>query len=327
MTVPARAAAPAAGPAPLRTWLPAYLGCALIWGSSFAFVRQGLTALSPVQVAFVRVSIGALTLGLVSAITRVRLPRRLALWRHLVVFAALQNAVPLTLFAIGQQHVPSVLAAIINAATPLSTLAVVMAAFPEERPTARRVAGLATGFVGILVVLGVWRSLPSAQWYGVLACLAAIVCYGLAYPYARRHIVGAPEGPLAVTTAQILSAAVLLAPVVAVTGLRPHGPVTPAVVGSMLALGALGTGVAYVWNLRVLAAVGSTTASTVTYLTPVVAAVIGFVAFDERLAWHEPVGAVVVVLGILVAQGLPRRAGAAGGLEPAVSGSRAARRR
>jgi drug/metabolite transporter (DMT)-like permease len=294
--------------APARSWLPFYLANALVWGSSFAFIRVGLTALTPVQVSFGRLAIGALTLGALALVTRTRLPRRPELWRHIVVYAVIQNSIPLTLFAIGQQYVPSVLAAIINAATPLATLVVVMAAFPEEHPTVRRIIGLGIGFAGILVVLGVWQSFPATQWYGVLACLAAIACYGLALPYARRHIVDAPEGPVAVTTAQIFSAAVLLLPVLLVTGVTATGPVTWTVAGSMLALGALGSGLAFVWMLRLVSVVGSTTASTVTYLTPIVAAVIGFVAFGERLAWYEPVGAAVVVAGILVAQsGSPRQ--------------------
>ncbi|MCV2394008.1 DMT family transporter [Actinotalea sp. M2MS4P-6] len=305
MSAPARVGAATTAP-PARTWLPLYLANALVWGSSFGFVRAGLTALSAVQVAFGRVAIGALTLGLLAVVTRTRLPRRPELWKHIVVYSALQNAVPLLLFAFGQQFVPSVLAAIINAATPLSTLLFVIVAFPEERPTPRRVAGLLTGFVGILVVLGVWQSFPATQWYGALACLAAILCYGAALPYARRHIVGAPEGPVAVTTAQIGSAAVLLLPVVLLTGVTPHGEVTVGVGASMIALGALGTGLAFVWMNRVIAAVGSTTASTVTYLTPIVAAVIGFLVFDERLSWNEPLGALVVIVGIVIAQGVPR---------------------
>lgn len=306
------------GPAPVatRTWLPFYLANALVWGSSFGLVRAGLTALSAVQVAFGRILIGALALGLLAALTRTRLPRRPEMWKHIVVFAALQNALPLTLFAWGQQFVPSVLASIINAATPLATLLFIIVAFPEERPTPRRVLGLLTGFGGILVVLGVWQSFPATQWYGALACLGAITCYGLALPYARRYIVGAPEGPVAITTAQIGSATVLLAPLVLLTGVRPHGDITWSVGLSMLALGALGTGLAFVWMNRVIAAVGSSTASTLTYLTPIVAAVIGLLVFDERLTWNEPVGAVVVVAGIIIAQGLPRLRQGRGGLSP-----------
>jgi drug/metabolite transporter (DMT)-like permease len=299
-------AAPTATPSPARTWLPAYLANALMWGSSFAFTRVGLGALSPIQVTFWRLALGAVTLGALAAVLRVRLPRRGPVWRHLVVYAALQNAVPFTLFAFGLQHVPTVLAAIINAATPLSTLAFLIAVFPEEHPTARRVAGLLTGFVGILVVVGVWQSFPAAQWQGVAACVAAIACYGLAIPYARRHLAGAPEGPVAIATAQIGVAAVLVLPVMVVMGVQPVGAVTGGVVAAMVALGALSTGVAFVFNLHVIQRVGSATASTVTYLTPIVAGVIGYLAFGERLSWNEPVGAVVVVLGIVVAQGAPR---------------------
>ena len=298
------AALPASS-APARSWLPAYLANALMWGSSFAFMRVSLDALSPVQVAFWRLALGSVTLGALALVLRVGLPRRASVWRHLVVYAALQNAVPFTLFAFGLQHVPTVLAAIINAATPLSTLAFLIAVFPEEHPTARRVAGLLTGFVGILVVVGVWQSFPAAQWQGAAACVAAIACYGLAFPYARRHLVGAPEGPVAISAAQITVAAVLVLPVMLATGVRPVGPVTGGVVAAMVALGALSTGVAFVFNLHVIRQVGSSTASTVTYLTPLVAGVIGYLAFGERVSWNEPVGAVVVVLGIVLAQGVP----------------------
>jgi drug/metabolite transporter (DMT)-like permease len=291
----------------LRDWLPAYLALAVVWGCSFAFVRTGLTALTPVQVAFWRLVLGALALGVLAVAMRTRLPRDRTTWRHLAVFAALQNAVPFTLLAIGQQHVPSVLAAIINAATPLSVLTFVLVAFPEEHPTRRRVAGLVTGFVGILVVLGVWRELPTAQWQGVAACVGAVLCYGLAIPYARRHLSGAPEGPVALATGQVTLAALLLLPVVAVTGVTPHGPVTAGVVGSMLAVGVLGSGLAFAVSLHLIATVGTTTTSTVTYLTPVVAAAVGVLALGERLAWHEPVGAVVVLAGVVLAQGVPLR--------------------
>ncbi len=299
-------ASPTATSRPARAWLPAYLANAVMWGSSFAFTRVGLGALSPIQVTFWRLALGAVTLGALAAVLRVGLPRRASVWRHLVVYAALQNAVPFTLFAFGLQHVPTVLAAIINAATPLSTLAFLIVVFPEEHPTARRVAGLLTGFVGILVVVGVWQSFPVAQWQGVAACVGAIACYGLAIPYARRHLAGAPEGPVAIATAQIGVAAVLVLPVMLATGVHPVGPVTGAVIVAMVALGALSTGVAFVFNLHVIQRVGSATASTVTYLTPIVAGVIGYLAFGERLSWNEPLGAVVVVLGIVVAQGAPR---------------------
>ncbi|MDT0166830.1 DMT family transporter [Actinotalea sp. AC32] len=292
--------------APLRSWFPGFLLAGLIWGCSFAFIAVGLRALTPVQVAFWRLLLGATALMLMSVVMRVRLPSDRRTWGHLVVVAVLLNAAPGVLFAIGQQHVSSVIAGIINAMTPLATLAVILAAYPEERPTARRVVGLLTGFAGVAVVIGVWRGLGSGQWSGILACLAAITCYGLALPYSRRYLTSTGQRPLGLVTGQVALSAVLMLPVVLLTGIAPHGDVTPTVVGAMLALGALGSGVAYALNFHVIAVAGPGTASTVTYLSPVVAAVVGVAFLGEHLSWNEPVGALVIFAGVAIAQAKAR---------------------
>jgi len=71
----------------------------------------------------------------------------------------------------------------------------------------------------------------------------------------------------------------------------------------MLALGAVGTGVAYIWNFQIIAAAGSSIASTVTYLTPLVAVIVGVIFLGEGITWNEPVGALLVVLGAAISQG------------------------
>ena len=294
---------------PAQSWRPAFVLLALIWGCSFAFVRVSLGALTPVQVASWRLLLGAATLLGIAALTRTRLPRDATTWRHLVVVAALLNAVPFTLFATGQQSVSSVFAAIVNAVTPLATLLVVLVAFPEEKPTPERVAGLLAGFLGILVVLGVWRDLGAGQWQGALACLAGVACYGVAFPYARRHLSNTPEGPVALAAGQVSVAAGLMLPVLLLTGVRPEHRPTPGVLAAMLALGALGSGVAYVLNFRIIARAGATVASSVTYLTPLVGAAVGAALLGEDVTWNQPVGALVVLAGVALAQGrlrLPR---------------------
>ncbi|MFB9376736.1 DMT family transporter [Kineococcus gynurae] len=284
-------------------WVPAFVALAVLWGCSFALVHVGLRALTPVQVAFWRLALGASTLLVVSAATRTRLPRGRRTWAHLLVLAALLNAAPFTLFAVGQQSVSSVLAGIINATTPLATLLVILVAFREERPTRRRTTGLLTGFVGVAVVLGVWRGLAAGELTGVLACLGAVACYGVAFPYARRHLASSGARPVALATAQVLLATGLMLPVLALSGTTPTAPPTPTVVAAMVALGALCSGLAYVLNFHVVAARGASTASSVTYLTPVVAAVVGVAFLGEHLRWNQPLGAGLVLVGIAVSQG------------------------
>jgi drug/metabolite transporter (DMT)-like permease len=261
-------------------WQVAFVILAGIWGCSFFFIKVGLEGLNPIQVAFGRCLVGAIALVIIATASRTRLPRTGSTWRHLFVMAALMNVVPFILFSYGETQVSSILAGIINGATPLSTLAVVLLAFPEEEPTHSRVVGLLIGFAGILVVVGIWNGLGTGELPGILACIGAIAGYGVSYPYGRRHLTGLVDGPVALATGQILAATVLLLPLVLLSG-GTTGPITSDIVLAMLGLGALGTGVAYVLNYRIVAAAGGTTASTVTYLTPLVAILVGLAFLND----------------------------------------------
>ncbi len=296
-------------------WQATFLALAAIWGCSFWWIKLGLGTFAPVQVAFVRLAVGAATLVVIASLTRTPLPRRLSTWRHLFVVSLFFNSVPFTLFAFGETHVSSVLAGIINATTPLTTLVVVMVAFPEERPTRERIAGLLVGFAGALVVVGVWQGLGAGEWLGIAACGGAVACYGVAFPYMRRHLTGLPDGAIALTTGQVLCGAAVLLPFAILAGPVP-GPVRADALLGMLGLGALGSGVAYLLNFGVIRSAGSTTASTVTYVTPLFAVVVGVAFLGEGISWNEPIGGLVVLAGVAIAQGRVRTL--AGGLARAL---------
>jgi drug/metabolite transporter (DMT)-like permease len=299
-------------------WQVSFLVLAATWGCSFWWMKLGLEVLAPVQVAFVRLAIGAAALLLICAVTGVRLPRNLSTWRHLFVVAMLVNSIPFTLFAYGETHIPSVLAGIINAATPLTTLAVILLAFPEEKPTADRVIGLLVGFLGILVVIGVWEGLGTGEWTGVAACLGAVTCYGIAFPYTRRHLAGLPESGVSLAAGQVTCGALVLLPLGVLAG-PLHGPITLEPVLGMLFLGALGSGIAFALNYQIVRAAGPSTASTVTYLTPLFAIAVGVAFLGETVVWHEPVGGLVVLLGVAISQGRAR--GAIGAVSRRVRGA------
>ena len=298
---------------PRLPWQVAFFILAGIWGCSFFFIKLGLEGLNPIQVAFGRCLIGATALVIVATVSRTRLPRTASTWRHLLVMAALMNVGPFLLFSYGETQVSSILAGIINGATPLSTLAMILIAFPEEEPTVSRIVGLLIGFLGVLVVVGIWNGLGQGELPGVLACIGAICGYGLGYPYGRRHLTGLADGPVSLATGQILAATAILLPVVLITGVST-GPIHTDTVLGMVGLGALGTGIAYVLNYRIISVAGSQTASTVTYLTPLVAIIVGIVFLGERLTWNEPLGGLVVLLGVAVSQG--RLRGLAARLRP-----------
>ena len=284
-----------------------------IWGCSFLFIKLGLQSLSPVGVAFGRAAIGALVLLAVTRATGTRLPRDRRVWRHLAVVALLFCSIPFTLFAFGETHVSSILAGIINACTPLMALGVILAAFPEERPPRDRALGLVVGFAGVLVVVGAWNGLGGGELAGVLACLGAVLCYGIAYPYTRRHLSGIPEGPIAIAVAQVGLGALFLLPVVVVVSIADGGGVTTPIaldtVIGMLALGALGSGIAYVLSNHLVIEAGPAVASSVTYITPLFAVAAGSIFLSEPLAWYQPVGGAIVLLGVAISQGRTRLPG------------------
>ncbi|MGK5522017.1 DMT family transporter [Micromonospora sp. URMC 107] len=313
--------------AALRSWLPGFLALAAIWGSSFLFIKIGIGELHPLHLTLYRVGAGALTLLLVLAVLRDRLPTEPRVWAHLTVVAAFGVAVPFTLFGYGEQRVESMLAGIWNATTPLIVLPLAVLVFRTERLTARRAVGMALGFAGVLVVLGVWQGVGGAHFTGQLMCLGAAACYGVAIPYQKKFVAGSAHSGLSLSAAQLLIATAQLAVVAPLVAGAPPAPtgLSAEVLASVLALGALGTGLAFVINLRNIRVAGASTASTVTYLIPVFAVLIGALALDEQLAWHQPVGALVVLLGVAVSQGLiGRRPGPASITEPSTAAATAA---
>ena len=279
-----------------------FVALALTWGASFLFIKVGLEGLTPQQVVWARLVLGAAALLVLSTVTRSPLPRDPRVWGHLLVVALLLCVVPFTLFAWAEKRVSSGLASILNATTPLQTMLVALVALPQERLTRERAAGLLLGFAGVLTVLAVWSGAAGGDLPGKVACLAATASYGVAFVYLRRFVAGRGVPALTLATVQVgLGAAVLLAATPWVAGPAPH--LTWRVVGSMVLLGVAGTGLAYVWNTAIVARWGATNASTVTYLTPLVGVLLGIVVLGENATWNQPVGALVVGAGVLVAQG------------------------
>ena len=279
-----------------------FLLLALTWGASFLFVAIALEGLSPAQVVLGRLVTGAVALALICLIGRHRLPPFGKVWVHLFVVSLLLCVIPFLLFAWAQQDISSGLASIYNATTPLMTMLISLIALREERPTRNRTVGIAVGFLGVVVVLGPWSGLGGGTALAQLACLGATASYGAAFVYLRRYV--SPRGLAAIPVATVqvgLGAVVMLAlaPAIAIAPVSLSLPVVLAV----LALGALGTGLAYVWNTNIVGAWGATNASTVTYLTPVVGVALGVIVLAEQISWNEPVGAAIVILGIAITQG------------------------
>ena len=282
-------------------WISLYIALGVVWGCSFIFIKLGLEFLTPIGVAFGRVSLGALTLLIWARIKGIALPKGKAMWFHLWVVALLLNVFPGILFAFAETKVTSILAGIINAVTPLMTLLAIMIAFREEKPKSFQVIGLLTGFLGVLTVLGAWQGLGDNPTIAVIALLSAVACYGVSFPYSRKFVLPMKLQAESLAAGQLTMGALTLLPLYMIDGIaqdyyRP-GPVL-----AMLTLGILGSGFAYIWNFKIMEAAGSAIASTVTYVTPFVAVIVGIIFLGEGVTWYEPVGGAIVLLGAAISQ-------------------------
>jgi drug/metabolite transporter (DMT)-like permease len=260
-----------------------------IWGASFLFIAEGLRAIGPMGVTFVRILVGFLTLSLVPAARR---PMAREAWSGVALLGVLWLAFPLSMFPFAEQRVSSALTGMLNGANPLFT-AIVASALARRAPSRAVAAGLAVGITGAVLVG--WPTVHEGRssLLGVALILAALVSYGfalnLARPLQQRH------GALPVIWRAQAVALLLTAPLGVPDLLVARW--TPGPLASLLALGAFGTGVAYVVLAVAAGRVGATRASATTFLIPPVALVLGVVVRGERVALLSVLGGAVCVAG------------------------------
>jgi len=275
--------------------------CALAWGSSFLFIHVALESFTPSEVAFGRVAVGAVILGGMLLVMRHR-PRftRREIGSVAVVALAL-SVVPFVLIPIAQQHITSILASLLNATTPLWTALFVALMIPTEKASKIQVAGLVLGAFGIFVLLGAWN-VDELPLLGAVLMLAATAFYGFGSTLSRTFLGSVKESATGLSAAQMVLSALMLAPLAAATAPAQRAPIHGPAVWALLALGLFGTSFAYALFYRVVRVAGATTAASVTYVVPIVATFLGILVLKEELTWYEPVGAVIVLAGVWLAQ-------------------------
>lgn len=286
-------------------WRIRFTALGLVWGFSFLFMKVGNEAFAPLQVTLGRMVFGTAVLAVAVAVKRERLPREPRTWLHLAVASLLLNSLPFSLFAYSEQTIPSVLAGICNAATPLFAMLVSVVALSEDRPSRQRFAGVGLGFIGVLTVLGAWQGFSGQDPKGTLMALTAAFSYAVGWAYVRRNLAGSRSSHLAMSASQLALGTVQLLLVTPFFTSIPDSYPAKSVL-SVLALGALGTGVAFLIQYGLVAEKGPTIGSMVTYLIPIVATAAGVLLLGESLSWNEPTGAAVILVGAALTQRRPK---------------------
>lgn len=276
----------------------------VIWGASFMFIKVGVAEMGSVVFPWLRVLIGSLVLLVVIGLRRKRLPRDWRTWRLYLVQGTLGIAIPFLAIAWGTQYIASGLSAILNATMPLFTF-VLAVLFGAEQLRAGRAVGLLIGLGGILVL-----TLPKlgpgmqASLWGELAVIGASLSYALSAVFARRFLAG--QAPEFSSFGQLSTAFVLLAPLALAQHPWTMRPSSGAI-ASLLILGVVGTGLAYLIYFRLIKRVGATGTSLVTYISPVFSIFWGWAILGERLSWHAFVAFGLILAGLVLVNNLLSR--------------------
>jgi len=280
------------------------LALSVLWGGSFFFVRVALDGLPPLTLVLARVGIGGIVLLAVLKAMGQAFPRRWDVWATLAVMALLNNLIPFSLIFWGQTAIPAGLAAILNATTPLFTVIVMHLFTADEKATPPKVAGVLTGFAGVVVLVGpaAFGALDTPLW-ALGACLAAAVSYAFSGLWGRRF---KPLGLTPVFTAwgQLTVTTLAMLPIVAIVD-RPWTlamPGWPSIL-AVLGLAVLSTALAYIIFFRILDSAGPTNLLLVTFLIPVSAILLSSLFLGERLAWTHFAGMALIGLGLAAIDG------------------------
>lgn len=270
-----------------------FWGIALIWGSSFLLIAIGLESFHPGVITLARVALGAVALMSLPAARR---PIEAADRRPLVVLSLLWVAIPFTLFPIAEQYINSAVTGLLNGAMPIFA-ALVAAIFLREFPRGAQLAGLVTGFVGVVLISAPSIGEGANEALGVALVVGATVCYGfavnIAAPLQRRY------GSIPVMSKMLALATIWTLPY-GLYGLSSSSfSIGPAI--AVAALGVVGTGIAFAIMSSLVGSVGSTRASFITYLIPFVALALGVLFLGDQVSAVAVVGVVLVVGGAFLA--------------------------
>jgi drug/metabolite transporter (DMT)-like permease len=271
-----------------------------IWGASFLLIKICVATIAPMTLVAARLVLAAALLVVVMRMQGMHLPRTGQPWRGFAVLAVVGLILPFWLITWGEQWISSGLAATVLATNPLMSVLLTTLVLGDERLGLPRMLGLLLGFAGVVVAVGAGLDNNQAL-LGYLAVFGAAFCYAISAIYAKRAYAGMP--PLVLSTGQMVVASGLALPLaVGLDGVPQAWP--PAVaLWSLAALAFVCTAAAYILFYWLLAEVGATRTSLLTYLVPGFALIYGALLLGEPFTLRIACGLVLVVLGILIVSG------------------------
>jgi drug/metabolite transporter (DMT)-like permease len=276
---------------------------ALIWGGAFMVVRVALRDFAPLSLAAGRISIGALSLYILMRWRGGALPAfsDARLWRFIVLVGLLSSAIPFALLSWGQQHVPSAFAGMAMAALPIFVLPLAHFLVPGDRVYLRKIIGFSVGFLGAILLIGtsdLGLSEGPLEATARFACVAAAFCYACGSIATRQC---PPVDELALSTASLIVAALILLPIALVVDGQPRIPSTIGLL-AIVYLGLIPTALASIIKVAVIRSAGPSFLTLTNYQVPVWSVLFGSLFLGESLPTNLFVGLALILLGVAIIQ-------------------------
>ena len=277
---------------------------ALIWGASFMLIKIADRQLAPSTLVLGRLGSATLLLAAIAAVSlgfRATMRELRAAWLWLVVVSLVNTAVPFWLLSWGETRIDSGLASIIQGAVPIFNAVIAYGFFREERVGGVRFVGLAIGFVGVALLVG---AQPQGKLLGALAVVGMALCYAIGTLLAGRHLRGTPPLLVALASTGVSTLAVLPVGVVQAPAEAWHAET----IASILVLGLVGTGIAYLLFFALIQRAGANYATLVTYLVPPIALAYGAIFLGESFGAVAYGALALILVGVALATGSVRLA-------------------
>jgi drug/metabolite transporter (DMT)-like permease len=273
-----------------------------IWGSNFIFMKWASAEIEPAQIVLLRVVFAFPPVFLYA------LSQRAVRWQHMrhahhfAVMSLLATAIYYFAFAKGTALLPSSIAGLLSGAIPLFTFVCACLFLHDEVINTTKVAGVALGLFGVVLIARPWSAVDHVNMVGIAYMMAGSLSVGCSFVYARRFISPLRLPASALTTYQLGFAVVFLSMVTRLDGIDAVFGNTRAWIGLVFGLGLCGTGLAYIFYYFIVANLGALAASSVTYIPPVVALLIGIFVVGEEVNFLEYLAMLLVLSGVAVLQ-------------------------
>ncbi|WP_332057922.1 DMT family transporter [Vibrio taketomensis] len=275
----------------------------VLWGGSFFFVGVAVQELPPLIIVTLRVSLAAATLWIIALLLGHRPPVSSSAWLAFFGMGLLNNVIPFSLIVWGQTQIASGLASIINAATPIFGVIVAGLLLPDEKPTPLKLIGVITGFIGVVVMIGLPALKGDSPLIAQLAIVGASISYAFASVWGRRFK-AMNISLIMLAAGQVTASSLVLLPIALYTA--PQGLWTSVNLhtwSAIIALAVFSTAFAYMIYFKILELAGATNVLLVTLLVPVSAILLGVTFLGESFKVIHLIGMTLIALGLSAIDG------------------------